>query len=259
MLMSKPRHAEFTRSSQLLPPGITGPAKGEVLVLLRWSSAPHKRPVLSSDFQHASVTWWGQRPPPQVLPLEDDTDTGLIYTVTCGPKAFSRYLKDMQNLKLTYTVQHDKAVTSVETDVNVCKLDFATPVTSRTAISAASGRLLGTAAVSISMSYTPLVSSFEMNEHLASVDYSMPLYPIINRIDTPQRQLTLQSNSKAAPVKLVMDHDASPPYRHHLSPGLTSQALVKRSADQSAHVTQLPFAQLLQALDRYAKAQPASA
>lgn len=244
------RHAGFTKSSQLLPPGVTGPAKGEVLVLLRWSNAPHKHSTAASDFQHAIVLWWGQRSSPQVLPLKDDTDAGLIYTVTCGPKAFSRYLRDMQNLRVTYTVQRDKTITSAEADVNVCKLDFTTPVTSRTAVSAADGRLLGTGAVSISMSYTPLVSSFEMNEHLASIDHSMPLYPIINRIDTPNRQLNLQSNSKTEPVAPGSERDVSPLYNHHLPHSLSSQAPVKNSADDSAPVLRLPFAPLLQTLDR---------
>lgn len=251
--MERPRHAGYARSSQLLPPGINGPAKGEVLVLLRWTSAPHKTAKAAPGHQHAIISWWGQRSPSSMLPLEDDTDTGLIYTMTCGPKAFSRYLRDMQDFKVTYTAQHDRTTTSVEANLNICKLDFTTPVTARTAISAADGRLLGTAAVSISMSYTPLVSSFEMNEHLASVDHSMPLYPSVNRINTPLRQLNLQSSSTIEPAAPAMQHDASPLYKHRLSPSIRSQAAVRLSATQQAHVPSLPFTRLLQALDRYAK------
>ena len=251
--MYRRHHAGFARSSQLLPPGIGAPAKGEVLVLLRWTSAPRQNATSAHDYRHAVVSWWGQRSPSSILPLEADTDTGLIYTVTCGPKAFSRYLKDMQNLKLTYTVKHDKTITSVEAKVNVCKLDFTTPVTARTAISAADGRLLGTAAVSVSMSYTPLVTSFEMNEHLVSVDHSMPLYPTVNRINTPLRQLNPQSNSTAEMVAPPMKLDASPLYKHRLSPSSNFQAAVKQSANQSEQMPSLPFIQLSQAVERYAE------
>ena len=251
--METRHHAGFARSPQLLPPGVGAPAKGEVLVLLRWTSAPQKNGTSAHDYRHAIVSWWGQRSPSSTLPLEADTDTGLIYTVTCGPKAFSRYLKDMQNLRLMYTVKHDKTITSVEAKVNVCKLDFTTPVTARTAISAADGHLLGTAVVCVSMSYTPLVSSFEMNEHLVSVDHSMPLYPTVNRINTPLRQLNKQSNSAAEMPLSAIKPDASPLYKHHLSPSSSFQAAVNQSANQSGQMPLLPFTQLLQALERCAE------
>ena len=251
--MERRHHAGFARSPQLLPPGIKAPAKGEVLVLIRWTSAPQKSTTPAFDYQHAVVSWWGQKSPSSMLPLEHDTETGLIYTVTCGPKAFSRYLKDMQNLKVMYTVKHDKTITSVEADMNICKLDFTIPVTARTAISAADGRLLGTAAVSVSMSYTPLVSSFEMNEHLASVDHSMPLYPSVNRINTPLRQLNVQANNPAEMVTPAVKANASPLYKHQLSPSSNFQAAVKQPANQSGQVPSLPFTQLLQALERYAE------
>ena len=252
--MARRHHASFQRSSQLLPPGFLAPAKGEVLVLLRWTSAPQKTATSASDYRHAVISWWGQTSPSSVLPLEDDTDTGLIYTVTCGPKAFSRYLKDMQNLKLMYTVKHDNTIKSVEAKVNICKLDFTTPLTARTAISAADGRLLGTAAVSVSMSYTPLVSSFEMNEHLAFVDHGMPLYPSVDRINTPLRQLNPQTNSTAEMVApAVKPPDVSPLCKQCLSPSSNFQAAAKQPADQSGQMPSLPFTQMLQALERYAE------
>lgn len=251
--MDRRHHADFARSSQLLPPGIDASAKGEVLVLLRWTSAPQKFATSASDYRHAIVSWWGQTSPSTILALEDDIDTGLIYTVTCGPKAFSRYLKDMQNLKVMHKVKHDKRITSVEANVDICKLDFSTPVTARTAISAADGRLLGTAAVSISMSYTPLVSSFEMNEHLVSVDHSMPLYPSVNRIKTPLRQLNPHPNSTPGMAAPAMEPDVNPLYKHCLSASSNFQAAVEQSADQSRQMPSLPFTQLLQALERYAE------
>lgn len=250
--MEKARHSELTQAGTLLPPGVAGQAKGQVLVLFRWTSASQKSISAATSLMHATISWWGQKSPSSVLCLQDSLDTGMVYSVTCGPKAFSRYLKDMQTLKIKYTVQHDKSVTSYEADVNICKLDFSTPVTCRTAISAADSRLLGTAAVSISMSYTPLVSSFEMHEHLASIDHSMPLFPSINRITTPLRQLNLQSHSNLKPVTMASKPHVSPQHKHIDSPSISSKPNVQLCADQSAQIPSLPFAQLVQALERYA-------
>ena len=250
--MERNRQSDFARADTLLPPGVTGPAKGQVLVLFRWTSAPHKSVSAAPSLQHAAISWWGQKSPSSVLCLQDSLDSGLVYSVSCGPKAFSRYLKDMQTLKIKYTVQHDKSVTSYKAELNICKLDSSTPVTCRTAISAADSRLLGTAAVSISMSYTPLVSSFELNEHLASIDHSMPLFPSINRITTPLRQLNLQPNSNFKPVTMASQPHVSPPYKQLISSSISSKLNVQHSADHSAQVPPLPFTQLLQAFVRCA-------
>ena len=238
------------RADTLLPPGLVGPAKGEVQVLFRWTSASHKTVSTSPSIQHATVLWWGQRSSKSKVLLQEQSSAGLAYTVACGPKAFSRYLKDMQSLKIIYTVQHNKSVTSVEADLNICKLDITNPVTSRTAIAATDGRLLGTAAVSVSIAYSPLVSSFELNEHLVSVDHSMPLYPSSQRITTPLRQLNLQPHSNAPPAAMAAKRPISP-VRKPQSPSLrTSMAAAQHSFARSAQVVSLPFEQLLHALNR---------
>ena len=182
------------QADTLLPPGIYGPAKGEVLLRVRWTSAPQKD-TSTQGLQQAVVTWWGQRLPSKALKLDSTSERGLVYGITCGPKAFSRYLKDMQQVKVHIVIHSGKMQANAVASIGVCKLDVKAPVTSKTTVTASDGRLLGTAVVHISMSYSPLVSSFEMNEHLASVDRSMPLFPSNQRVLTPLRQLNLQSAS----------------------------------------------------------------
>lgn len=248
--MQADRKSAYVRATTLLPPGITGPAKGEVLLLFRWTSAPHKAAPAASGHKRVAVTWWGQDSPSATASLEDLTDTGMVYTVTCGPKAFSRYLQDMQGLRLNYTVHHDQSVMTTEEVVSVCKLDLSTPVTSRTAVTASDGRLIGTAAVNISMSYTPLVSSFEMNEHLASIDHSMPLFPRMHRIVTPLRQLNLQPRSNAQSIASSIDHITSPLFEHHPLQHRSPHSTEGRNADNVEQLLPLGFSQLHQTMDR---------
>jgi len=128
--MQKDRTSLFLRSNTVLPPGIAGPAKGEVLLLFRWTSAHRIVHASASGRQHATVTWWGQSCPSTIVSLKDVTDTGVNYVVTCGPKAFSRYLQDMQSLNIKFTVQHGKAECVAQEDVDICKLSCGTPVES---------------------------------------------------------------------------------------------------------------------------------
>ena len=194
------------RADTSLPPGIPGTPKGEILLQFRWTDAPRKNPCSLLGSQQAAVTWWGQRSPSKVIDLQAAADTGLVYSITCGPKAFSRYLKDMQQLKIEYVVHANSIKASIMTDTDVSKLDLSKSTTCRTPIAAADGRLLGTAVVSISISYSHLVSSFELNEHLASVDCNMPLFPTQQRVLTPLRQLNLQSDSNIQPPLPARQH-----------------------------------------------------
>ena len=249
--MHTDRRSTFLQADTLLPPDIQGPAKGELLLLFRWTSAPEREALASSSRPHAVVTWWGQRNPSANVSLEEHADTGLVYTVTCGPKAFGRYLKDMQRLKLKFVVQHNRSESTVQGDVDVCKLDFSTPMTSRTAVAAPDGRLLGTAVVHISMSYSPLVSSFEKNEHLASIDHNMPLFPTSQRIVTPLRQLNLQSSSNATSAVSAVECVAIPISKHQL-PSSNAQSPAYEGADQTDKLLVVGFSQLLRSLNRCA-------
>jgi len=248
--MQKDRNSVFVRSDTLLPPGITGPAKGEILLLFRWTSAHRSTQASAPGRQHATVTWWGQSYPSTIVSLQDVTEVGIIYSVACGPKAFSRYLQDMQRLNIKVAVQHGKAECVAQEAVNICKLSYGTPVQSRTAVTAPDGRLLGTAAVTISMSYTPLVSSFEMNEHLASVDHSMPLFPRSNRFTTPLRQLNLQASNSTLPVAASLASLADPLFQHQSAHSTTPQSAALSAADQPELSLALAFDHLVQLIDR---------
>lgn len=249
--MQKDRKSVFVRSDTLLPPGIAGPAKGEVLLLFRWTSAYCSTQASVPGRKHATVTWWGQSCPSTIVSLKDVTDVGIVYSVACGPKAFSRYLQDMQSLNIKLTVQHGKTDCVAQDAVNICKLSYSTPVQSRTAVTAPDGRLLGTAAVTISMSYNPLVSSFEMNEHLASVDHSMPLFPRSNRITTPLRQLNLQAGNSTPPVTASLASLADPLFQHQSAPSTIAQSVALSAADQPELSLALAFDNLVQLIDRY--------
>ena len=248
--MQKDRTSVFVRSTTVLPPGIAGPAKGEVLLSFRWTSAHRNTQASASGRQHATVTWWGQSYPSTIVSLKDVADIGVIYVVACGPKAFSRYLQDMQSLNIKYAVQHGKAEFVAQEAVNICKLSHGTPVQSRTAVTAPNGRLLGTAAVTISISYTPLVSSFEMNEHLASVDHGMPLFPRSNRITTPLRQLNLQASNNTPPVATPLRSLADPLCQHQSAHIAAPQSAALCAADQPELSLALAFDHLVQLIDR---------
>ncbi len=185
------------------------------------------------------------------MSLKDVTDVGVVYSVACGPKAFSRYLQDMQSLNIKFTVQHGKTDCVAQEAVNICKLSYGTPVQSRTAVTSPDGRLLGTAAVTISMSYTPLVSSFEMNEHLASVDHSMPLFPRSNRITTPLRQLNLQAGNNTPPVAASLASLADPLFQHQSAHSTSPQSAALSAADQPELSLALAFDHLVQLIDRW--------
>ncbi|KAL0042381.1 hypothetical protein WJX77_010775 [Trebouxia sp. C0004] len=100
------------------------------------------------------------------------------------------------------------------------------------------------------MSYTPLVSSFEMNEHLASVDHSMPLFPRSNRITTPLRQLNLQAGNSTPLVTASLASLADPLFQHQSAHSTTPQPAALSGADQPELSLALAFDHLVQLIDR---------
>lgn len=187
----------FARPDTTLPPGLQGPTKGEVLLIFRWTGAESNSMHGRSSNQAAHVLWWGENGAGSSVPLVTNAERGLIYTVTCGPKAFARYLTDMPQLQITVMLELESGKHTTETKVDLSRLPSNVQVTSRIPVTAAEGRLLGTANLAISLSHTPLMTSFEVNEHLASTDFCMPLYPTTSRLVTPLRQLNSQANANA--------------------------------------------------------------
>lgn len=248
--MQKMSEARFVRPGTTLPPGLQGPTKGEVLLLFRWTGAVRNSVSGHSSRQTAQVLWWGEPSPGSSLQLVPNAERGLIYTVTCGPKAVTRYLTDMQQLEVSVTVDLGNEMHTAQRRINLSQLQSNVQLVERIAITAANGRLLGTAALAISLSHTPLSSSFEVNEHLASTDFSMPLYPTTSSLITPLRQLHIQPNSDTG-LLANSQHSAgltqpvSPSFKH---PVIKSCAVspAKQTSDQCPELSHV-----LQELARY--------
>lgn len=224
---SEPR---FARPSITLPPGLHGPNRGEVLLLFRWTGAARASPSMPVS-QTAHVVWWGETSSGTSVQLAPRAERGLIYTVTCGPKAFARYLADMQQLKVSIELELGHTKHTAQAKVALNQLQTDSQVTHRIPVTTAEGCLLGTAALAISLSHTPLISSFEVNEHLASTDFTMPLYPATSRLVTPLRQLNIQSHSRAQPESLGRNVVSatpacldSPAFKHSIPPSMTGPA-----------------------------------
>ncbi|KAK9816569.1 hypothetical protein WJX72_002083 [[Myrmecia] bisecta] len=69
--------------------------------------------------------------------------------------------------------------------VSLRSLDIHSPITGTFPVLSAGQDTLGRLDVVLSVSYTPLVSSFELNEHFASVDFSLPIFPTPNAAGQP--------------------------------------------------------------------------
>jgi hypothetical protein len=62
--------------------------------------------------------------------------------------------------------------------VDISCLDVSKPLEASVPLKGSNGQVLATAAVSMRVHYSALLSSFELNEHLATTDRQLPLYPV---------------------------------------------------------------------------------
>lgn len=234
------------RSLTTLPPGVQGPAKGEVVVTFRWTGNA-QRSAEEVSKPAVSVCWWGDTGPRRPIIFSSSSEHGLIYTVTCGPKAFAKYLTDMQQLKVTVSLEYASDRHAVTAQLDLCKLPSVAQVTARIPVTAKGGGLLGTLAVAVSLAHSPFLSSFEMNERRASTDVQMPLYPTSSRVITPLRQLNLQTHSidSAAAASIANVSPVKPIFKQ---PACQTQIKLSASSKppQDAHA----LSQLLQILIR---------
>jgi hypothetical protein len=76
--------------------------------------------------------------------------------------------------------------------VDISCLDVSKPLEASVQLKGSNGQVLATAAVSMRVHYSALLSSFELNEHLATTDRQLPLYPV------PAVQQQQQQQQKAA-------------------------------------------------------------
>ena len=106
----------------------------------------------------------------------------MDYPVNCSPKNMTRYFHDASSLTIEILDAHRDTQRPVgKTVVELKGVDVTSPLDRTLPVAAANGKVLGHIAVGLHVSYLPVVSSFEMAEHLAATDVTLPLYPITTR------------------------------------------------------------------------------
>jgi hypothetical protein len=168
---SRSMHVKITTIT--LPPNVPSDVKGEVVVgveTLTWEcrGAP--------DNLQLRIKWWGNESEETLVPFHPSRGAGATFPVVTGPKQLVRYLRDMATLVLSLEeCPSGKPIGTITIPVH--KLDVTKPISSHYPLLGLKDQVLARAAVSARIIYTGLMSSFEMNEHLASTDKGLPLYP----------------------------------------------------------------------------------
>lgn len=160
-------------SGTILPPNVEGSQKGKVQLTLHsptWSyrGAPQHLAV--------GVSWWGEPAQGTVIPLPLNCKVTVEYDVVCGPRLFSRYLRDASTVMLSFFVRDEDKLVG-KSPVDVRSLDVGKHMKGTLPILGGGGQVLGRIAVGVALSYGDMLSSFELNEHLATTDTALPLYP----------------------------------------------------------------------------------
>lgn len=160
-------------ASITLPPGVKGEIKGELVVCLEALHWKYRKPPQQVQVR---LQWWGGTVD-TVVPFHSTRGAGAAFPITCGPRYLSRYLKDMG--KLAVGVEECPTGRTIGTvSIAVSQLDVGKPIEASVPCYGAHEQLLATADVSMRVQYTQTISSFEINEHLASTDKQLPLYPV---------------------------------------------------------------------------------
>jgi hypothetical protein len=84
--------------------------------------------------------------------------------------------------------------------VDISCLDVSKPLEASVQLKGSNGQVLAIAAVSMRVHYSALLSSFELNEHLATTDRQLPLYPVpaVQQQQQQQKAATGGAAGKAA-------------------------------------------------------------
>lgn len=160
-------------ASATLPPDVRGDVKGELVISINSFHWQYRRPPQQVQ---ARLRWWGGTVD-TVVPFHSTRGAGAAFPITCGPRYLSRYLKDMGSLVVE--VEECPTGRTVGTiSIAVSQLDVGKPIEAKVPCHGAHEQLLATADVSMRIHYTQMLSSFEINEHLASTDKQLPLYPV---------------------------------------------------------------------------------
>ncbi|KAF6256831.1 hypothetical protein COO60DRAFT_1627040 [Scenedesmus sp. NREL 46B-D3] len=170
--MKDPSTPHVKIASLTLPPDVQGEVRGELVVCVElvWN---YRKPPQQVQLR---VRWWGATAD-TVVPFHATRGAGAAFPLTSGPRYLARYLKDMGCAVLTVEeCPSGRPVGSITVDVS--GLDVSKPVEANVPLKGSNGQVLASAAVSMRVHYSALLSSFELNEHLATTDRQLPLYPV---------------------------------------------------------------------------------
>ena len=167
-----------------LPPLVEGEAKGELVVSvarLQWLS-----PRGAPRAPRLRIKWWGEPGDGSVMPLGGDSGgaagaaaaaaAAASFPVVCGPKLLTRYLRDAGSLPLAVEDAATGRVVASAT-LGLAAARAAHPLSATLPLLGGRGQVLGQLDARLEARYGPALSSFEMNEHRASVEPGLPLYP----------------------------------------------------------------------------------
>ncbi|KAI8475817.1 MAG: hypothetical protein J3K34DRAFT_516995 [Monoraphidium minutum] len=169
----RPAHVKISPTS--LPPLVEGDVKGELSVCvsnLEWASARG-----APRAAQLRVKWWGEAGEGTAVPLHAGRGgAGAAFPVACGPKLLIRYLRDAGSLALALEeCPSGRQVGALS--LPLAAAHAAAPLAASLPVLGARGQALGRADVVLQVRYSGALSSFEMNEHLASTERGLPLYP----------------------------------------------------------------------------------
>lgn len=177
----RPPHIKI--ASLVLPPGVSGEAKGELVACIEQLHWEMRKPPAQVQLR---LSWWGSDAE-TVVPFHAARGAGAAFPLTSGPRYLSRYLKDMGVLALLLEeCPSCKLLGTISMDIT--QLDVGRPLEASVPVLGPNGQLLATADVSMRVHYSLLMSSFELNEHLAGTDRMLPLYPLPAASQQQQQQ-----------------------------------------------------------------------
>eukprot|EP00959_Pyramimonas_sp_CCMP1952_P379157 7941958-Pyramimonas_sp.AAC.1 len=97
------------------------------------------------------------------------------YPVNCSPKNMTRYFHDASSLAIEILdANRDTQRPVGKTIIELRDFDVSSPLDRTLPVASANGKVLGHIVVGLHVSYLPVVSSFEMAEHLAATDVTLP-------------------------------------------------------------------------------------
>jgi hypothetical protein len=198
-----PKHGGGTSntciSSTSLPPLVEDELRGELALTvsgLQWLS-----PRAAPRATQLRVKWWGEPGAGTAAPLQgpSSSDGGsavvqpdsrsssvgggtgsscarVVFPVRVGPKLLTRYLRDAGALELAFEeLPNGRPVATATLGLGTARA--AAPLAAALPLLGPRGQALGQVDVQLHASFSGSMASFEMNEHLASTERSLPLYP----------------------------------------------------------------------------------